>query len=50
VVGSRSYEQHGAPLTVIVESPAAMKDAFAILPEDLTGATEYALFNECCKN
>ena len=35
VVGGRSNEQHGAPLTLIVESPAAAKDAFAVLPQDL---------------
>src|SRR6516162_1557799 len=38
VVGGRSNEQHGAPLTVVVQSPAAVKDALAVLPEDLRAA------------
>ena len=29
---------YGAALTVIVESPVAMKDALAVLPEDLRAA------------
>jgi len=37
-LGGRSNEQHGAALTVIVESPVAMKDALAVLPEDLRAA------------
>ena len=38
VVGGRSNERHGATPAVIVESPAAMKDAFAVLPENLRAA------------
>ena len=37
-LGGRSNEQHGAALTVIIESPVAMKDALAVLPEDLRAA------------
>ena len=37
-LGGRSNEQHGVALTVIVESPVAMKDALAVLPEDLRAA------------
>ena len=42
-VGGRSNEQHGAALTVIVESPVAMKDALAVLPEDLRAAIRVVL-------
>src|SRR6516165_8311792 len=35
MLGGRSNEQHGAPLALIVESPAAAKDAFAVFPQDL---------------
>jgi hypothetical protein len=38
VVGGRSNKQHGAPLAVVVQSPAAMEDAFAVLPQDLRAA------------
>src|SRR5262245_58203819 len=37
LVGDRHDEQHGA-LAVIVQSPAAAKDAFAVLPQDLRAA------------
>jgi hypothetical protein len=37
-LGGRSNEQHGAALAVIIESPAAMKGALAVLPEDLRAA------------
>jgi hypothetical protein len=35
VVGGRSNEQYGAPLALIVKSPAAVKDAFAVSPQHL---------------
>jgi hypothetical protein len=44
VIGGRSNEQHGAALTVIIESPAAMKDALAVLPEL---PSENVLFSAC---
>src|SRR6516225_4437893 len=37
MVGGRHNEQHGA-LAIIVQSPAAAKDAFAVLPQDLRAA------------
>ena len=37
LVGGRHNEQHGA-LAVIVQSPAAAKDALAVLPQDLGAA------------
>jgi hypothetical protein len=38
VLGSRSNEQHGAALSVVIKSPAAVKYAFAVLPEELRAA------------
>jgi hypothetical protein len=31
-------DQHGAPLAIIVQSPAMAEDAFAVLPQDLGAA------------
>jgi hypothetical protein len=34
VVGGGNNEQHGPPLALIVEAPAPVKHAFAVLPQD----------------
>src|SRR5262249_38567543 len=38
VIAGGSNGQHGVLLAVIIQSPAAAEDAFAVLPQDLRGA------------